>query len=238
MPACFRRLPTSVPAGLGSGSKPRMARPSRSVGRRPRDEARLLSGSRPCGQRRMPAPSLTAALRQEKSAAVADGSVHNIYQAFNEPARRDSGPGGPVRRALLHEPAYAVVLEDWMQEVVAGPSVAILCGCRYAKEHHGANLMSLLGDAWLAGTGRCKAALEAGEVPSGADARLRAITRGAHTRKLTDIDTRRDPRKRPCPAQTLRQRIAGLWRCRDLRASTRLPLPLRLLVAHAQRARS
>ena len=107
----------------------------------------------------------------------ADGSVHNIYQAFA------SRPDLLVLadrffRALLHNPQRS--LEDWMQEVVA-THVAILCGCRYAKEHHGANLMSLLGDRKQ---GRAMlAALEAGEVPSGADARLRAIL--AYTRKLT-----------------------------------------------------
>ena len=107
----------------------------------------------------------------------ADGSVHNIYQAFA------SRPDLLVLadrffRALLHNPRRS--LEDWMQEVVA-THVAILCGCRYAKEHHGANLMSLLGDRKQ---GRAMlAALEAGEVPSGADARLRAIL--AYTRKLT-----------------------------------------------------
>ena len=107
----------------------------------------------------------------------ADGSVHNMYQAFA------SRPDLLVLadrffRALLHHPQRS--LEDWMQEVVA-THVAILCGCRYAKEHHGANLMSLLGDRKQ---GRAMlAALEAGEVPSGADARFRAIL--AYTRKLT-----------------------------------------------------
>ena len=77
----------------------------------------------------------------------ADGSVHNMYQAF---ATRPDLLVLADRcfRALLHNPRRR--LEDWMQEVVA-THVTILCGCRYAKEHHGANLMSLLG---LHGDGR------------------------------------------------------------------------------------
>ena len=107
----------------------------------------------------------------------ADGSVHNMYHAF---ATRPDLLVLADRffRALLHNPRRR--LEDWMQEVVA-THVAILCGCRYAKEHHGANLMSVLGDRTR---GRAMlAALEAGEIPDGADERMRAIL--AYTRKLT-----------------------------------------------------
>ena len=106
-----------------------------------------------------------------------DGSVHNMYQAF---ATRPDLLVLADRffRALLHNPGRR--LEDSMQEVVA-THVAILCGCQYAKEHHGANLMSLVGDRKQ---GRAMlAALEAGEMPAGADARMRAIL--AYTRKLT-----------------------------------------------------
>ena len=107
----------------------------------------------------------------------ADGSVHNMYQAFA--TRPDLLVlADCFFRALLHNPRRR--LEDWMQEVVA-THVAILCGCRYAKEHHGANLMSLLGDRKQ---GRAMlAALDAGEIPAGADERTRAIL--AYTRKLT-----------------------------------------------------
>lgn len=119
-------------------------------------------------------PALAAAYDE---VCRADGSVHNMYQAF---ATRPDLLVLADRffRALLHDPRRS--LEDWMQEVVA-THVAILCGCRYAKEHHGANLMRLLGDRKQ---GRAMlAALEAGEIPAGADPRLRAIL--AHASKLT-----------------------------------------------------
>ena len=107
----------------------------------------------------------------------ADGSVHNMYQAF---ATRPDLLVLADRffRALLHNPRRR--LEAWAQELVT-TYVAILCDCRYAREHHGANLMSLLGDRTR---GRAMlAALEAGEMPAGVDARMRAIL--TYTRKLT-----------------------------------------------------
>lgn len=106
-----------------------------------------------------------------------DGSVHNMYQAF---ATRPDLLVLAERfyRELLHNPRRC--LEHWMQELVA-TDVAALCGCRYAKEHHGANLASLLGDRKLAQA--MLDALEAGEIPAGAGARTRAIL--AYTRKLT-----------------------------------------------------
>ena len=106
-----------------------------------------------------------------------DGSVHNMYQAF---ATRPDLLILADRffRELLHNPRRS--LEDWMQELIA-THVATLCGCRYAKDNHGANMVSLLGDRTR---GRAMlAALEAGEIPAGADARTRAIL--AYTRKLT-----------------------------------------------------
>ena len=106
-----------------------------------------------------------------------NGSVHNMYQAF---ATRPDLLVLADRffRELLHNPRRS--LEDWMQELIA-THVAILCGCRYAKDNHGANMASLLGDRQR---GRAMvAALEAGEIPPGADARTRVIL--AYTRKLT-----------------------------------------------------
>ena len=106
-----------------------------------------------------------------------DGSVHNMYQAFA--TRPDLLVlADRFYRELLHNPRRS--LQDWMQELVA-THVAILCGCRYAKDNHGENMVSLLGDRkW----GRAMlAALEAREIPAGAGARTRAIL--AYTRKLT-----------------------------------------------------
>ena len=106
-----------------------------------------------------------------------DGSVHKLYQAFA--TRPDLLVlADRFYRELLHNSRRS--LEDWMQELVA-TYVAILCGCRYAKDNHGANLVSLLGDrkqerAMLA-------ILEAGEIPADANARTSAIL--AYTRKLT-----------------------------------------------------
>ena len=106
-----------------------------------------------------------------------DGSVHNMYQAFA--TRPDLLVlADRFYRALLHSSRRS--LEDWMQELVA-THVAILCGCRYAKDNHGANLVSLLGDRKQ---GRAMlATLEAGEIPAHADARTSAIL--AYARKLT-----------------------------------------------------
>ena len=106
-----------------------------------------------------------------------DGSVHNMYKAF---ATRPDLLVLVDRyfRELLHNPRRS--LEDWMQELIA-THVAILCGCRYAKDNHGANMVSLLGDRQR---GRAMlAALEAGQIPPGANARTRAML--AYTRKLT-----------------------------------------------------
>ncbi len=106
-----------------------------------------------------------------------DGSVHNMYQAFT--TRPDLLVlADRFYRALLHSPGRS--LEAWVQELVA-TWVAILCGCRYASDNHGANMVSLLGDP---DRGRAMlAALEAGDIPADADARLAAIL--AYTRKLT-----------------------------------------------------
>ena len=107
----------------------------------------------------------------------ADGSVHNLYRAFA--TRPDLLIlADRFYRELLHSPRRS--LEDWLQELIA-TYVAILCGCRYAKESHGANMMSLLGGRKR---GRSLlAALEAGEIPDGLDASGRAIL--AYVRKLT-----------------------------------------------------
>ena len=106
-----------------------------------------------------------------------DGSVHNMYQAFA--TRPDLLVlADRFYRALLHSPRRR--LEAWVQELIA-TWVAILCGCRYAKDNHGANMTSLLGDP-----DRGQAileALEAGDIPADTDAHLAAIL--AYTRKLT-----------------------------------------------------
>lgn len=106
-----------------------------------------------------------------------DGSVHNMYQAFA--TRPDLLIlADRFYRELLHNPRRS--LEDWLQELVA-THVAILCGCRYARDNHGTNFVALLGDekrGWA-----ILAALEAGERPEGVDARVTAII--AYTEKLT-----------------------------------------------------
>jgi uncharacterized peroxidase-related enzyme len=106
-----------------------------------------------------------------------DGSVHNMYQAFA--SRPDLLIlADRFYRELLHNPRRT--LEDWLQELVA-THVAILCGCKYARDNHGANFVALLGDrergeAFLE-------ALEKGVIPEDADARIRAILH--YTERLT-----------------------------------------------------
>ena len=106
-----------------------------------------------------------------------DGSVHNMYQAFA--TRPDLLIlADRFYRELLHNPRRS--LEDWLQELVA-THVAILCGCKYARDNHGANFVALLGerergDAMLD-------ALEKGTMPEGLDARILAILR--YTERLT-----------------------------------------------------
>jgi uncharacterized peroxidase-related enzyme len=106
-----------------------------------------------------------------------DGSVHNMYQAFA--TRPDLLIlADRFYRELLHNPRRS--LEDWLQELVA-THVAILCGCKYARDNHGTNFVALLGDeerGWA-----ILAALEAGKQPEGIDARIGAII--AYTEKLT-----------------------------------------------------
>lgn len=106
-----------------------------------------------------------------------DRSVHNMYQAFA--TRPDLLIlADRFYRELLHNPRRT--LEDWLQELVA-THVAILCGCKYARDNHGTNFVALLGDekhGWA-----ILAALEAGEEPEGIDARVTAII--AYTEKLT-----------------------------------------------------
>ena len=101
-------------------------------------------------------PELAAAY---DAVSRSDGSVHNMYRTFA--SRPDLMIlADRFYRALLHNPRRT--LEDWLQEVIA-TQVAILCGCRYARDNHGENMVSLLGDR--------------------ADARMRAIL--VYTRKLT-----------------------------------------------------
>ena len=106
-----------------------------------------------------------------------DGSVHNMYQAFA--TRPDLLVlADRFYRELLHSPRRS--LEPWVQELIA-TWVAILCGCRYAKDNHGANMAGLLGDP-----DRGQAMLEeleAGKIPADTDSRLAAIL--AYARKLT-----------------------------------------------------
>ncbi len=106
-----------------------------------------------------------------------DGSVHNMYQAFA--TRPDLLVlADRFYRELLHSPRRS--LEPWVQELIA-TWVAILCGCRYAKDNHGANMAGLLGDP---DRGQAMLeALEAGEIPADTDTHLAAIL--AYTRKLT-----------------------------------------------------
>ncbi|MBT7613465.1 MAG: hypothetical protein HN577_09680 [Rhodospirillaceae bacterium] len=106
-----------------------------------------------------------------------DGSVHNMYQAFA--TRPDLLIlADRFYRELLHNPRR--FLEDWLQELVA-THVAILCGCKYARDNHGTNFVLLLGDekrGWA-----ILEALEAGRMPESVDARIAAII--TYTEKLT-----------------------------------------------------
>ena len=119
-------------------------------------------------------PDLAAAYDEVRRG---DGAVHNMYRAFA--TRPDLLVlADRFYRALLHNPRRR--LEAWLQELIA-TYVAILCGCRYARDNHGANMARLLGDRER---GRAMlAALEAGDAPADADARVEAIL--AYTRKLT-----------------------------------------------------
>ncbi len=106
-----------------------------------------------------------------------DHSVHNMYRAFA--TRPDLLIlADRFYRALLHSPRRS--LDAWVQELIA-TWVAILCGCRYAQDNHGANMMSLLGDAERGET--LLKALEAGDMRAAADTRLAAIL--VYARKLT-----------------------------------------------------
>ena len=98
-----------------------------------------------------------------------DGSVHNLYQAF---ATRPELLilADRFYRELLHSPCRS--LEDWIQELIA-TYVAILCGCQYAKDSHGANMMILMGDRQRGQS--LLAALEAGTAPAGRDPNTTAI---------------------------------------------------------------
>ncbi len=117
-------------------------------------------------------PELAAAYDEVRRG---DGGVHNMYRAFA--TRPDLLVlADRFYRELLHNPRRS--LEDWMQELVA-TWVAILCGCRYAKDNHGANMVSLRGDRGRA----MLAALEAGDIPADAGPRAGAIL--AYARKLT-----------------------------------------------------
>ena len=119
-------------------------------------------------------PELAAAY---DAVSRSDGSVHNMYWTFT--SRPDLMIlADRFYRELLHNPRRT--LEDWLQEVIA-TQVAILCGCRYARDNHGENMVSLLGDR--AQGQAILDALDAGGIPTGADARMRAIL--VYTRKLT-----------------------------------------------------
>lgn len=107
-----------------------------------------------------------------------DGSVHNLYKAFSlwpEPLPH----ADRLYTTLLH--SGDTFLEDWCLELVA-TYVAILARCKYARTHHGANFVSLLGDDERAAA--MLEALENGEVEEDVfDTRLLALL--DYTRKLT-----------------------------------------------------
>ena len=106
-----------------------------------------------------------------------DRNVHNMYRAFT--TRPDLLVlADRFYRTLLHSPRRS--LEAWVQELIA-TWVAILCGCCYARDNHGANMMSLLGDAERGAA--LLEGLEAGNIPADIDTRLRAIL--VYARKLT-----------------------------------------------------
>lgn len=76
----------------------------------------------------------------------ADGQVENLYLAMSQTPRAIQ-PADAHYLALLHNPDNP--LEPWLSELVS-TYVAILCGCDYAAQNHGANFAMYLGDAELA----------------------------------------------------------------------------------------
>lgn len=111
-------------------------------------------------------------------AAVQDaqGTVENLYLAMSQtplaiPAAEDH------YRAVLHNPDNP--LPPWLSELV-GTYVAILCGCDYAAQNHGANFAMYLKDPPRAQA--ILAALRDGTAPPGDALQDAAL---AYTRKMT-----------------------------------------------------
>ena len=73
----------------------------------------------------------------------ADGAVENLYLAMSQTPRVIQ-PADAHYLALLHNPDSP--LEPWLAELVS-TYVAMLCGCDYAVQNHGANFAQYLGDA-------------------------------------------------------------------------------------------
>lgn len=78
----------------------------------------------------------------------ADGTVENLYLAMSQTPRAIQ-PADAHYLALLHNPDNP--LEPWLAELVS-TYVAILCGCDYAAQNHGANFAIYLGNAARAET--------------------------------------------------------------------------------------
>ena len=73
----------------------------------------------------------------------ADGRVENLYLAMSQTPRAIQ-PTDAHYLALLHNPDNP--LDPWLAELVS-TYVAILCGCDYAAQNHGANFAMYLEDA-------------------------------------------------------------------------------------------
>ncbi len=118
------------------------------------------------------------ALREAYDEVGRDGGfVHVMYKVFA--SRPDLLLlADRFYRELLHNDRRC--LAAWEQEMVA-TQVAILCGCQYARDNHGANMVSLLGDESRGD--EILRALETAQSPSGSDDRISEIL--AYTRKLT-----------------------------------------------------
>ena len=72
----------------------------------------------------------------------ADGRVENLYLAMSQTPRAIQ-PADAHYLALLHNPDNP--LDPWLAELIS-TYVAILCGCEYAAQNHGANFAMYLRD--------------------------------------------------------------------------------------------
>jgi uncharacterized peroxidase-related enzyme len=71
-----------------------------------------------------------------------DGNLDNLYQAFSLRPHIIK-PADDLYKAVLHNDDNA--LPKWFSELIS-TFVAIVTGCEYARSHHGANFVHLLGN--------------------------------------------------------------------------------------------